>query len=191
MNDEGLADAAAANPFVYPDFTQELVRGRPTLLRPPRRDRCRPDRIFPVLSERACVGSGRRHLGRGPVSDEPRAPNPAKHSRVQDASKRLDRDQVRSREPGNGDHVYPPVQTVPARGGRQCSADVPVYRGITGLTQRLAGELVQQRNEPTGVPGVISESRRSRSDSRDSSESSGRICTWSQPNTRPSKCRRP
>ena len=25
MNDEGLADAAAANPFVYPDFTQELV----------------------------------------------------------------------------------------------------------------------------------------------------------------------
>src|SRR5437773_665695 len=35
-----------------------LVRRRPTLLRPPRRDRCRPDRIFPVLPERACVGSG-------------------------------------------------------------------------------------------------------------------------------------
>jgi hypothetical protein len=26
MNDEGLADATAANPFVYPDFTQQLVR---------------------------------------------------------------------------------------------------------------------------------------------------------------------
>ncbi len=25
MNDEGLADAAAANPFTYADFTQELV----------------------------------------------------------------------------------------------------------------------------------------------------------------------
>src|SRR5712691_13474097 len=32
-----------------------------------------------------------------------------------------------------------------------------------------------KRNEPTGVPGRISESRRSRSDNRDSSESSGRI----------------
>jgi hypothetical protein len=27
MNDEGLADAKAANPFVYPDFTQELIQG--------------------------------------------------------------------------------------------------------------------------------------------------------------------
>ena len=27
MNDEGLADAAAANPFVYPDFTQVTVTG--------------------------------------------------------------------------------------------------------------------------------------------------------------------
>jgi len=25
MNDEGLADAKAANPFVYPEFTQELA----------------------------------------------------------------------------------------------------------------------------------------------------------------------
>ena len=25
MNDEGLADVEAANPFVYPDFTQQLV----------------------------------------------------------------------------------------------------------------------------------------------------------------------
>ena len=25
MNDEGLADAAAASPFVYPDFTQEVA----------------------------------------------------------------------------------------------------------------------------------------------------------------------
>ena len=25
MDDEGLADAGAANPFVYPDFTLELV----------------------------------------------------------------------------------------------------------------------------------------------------------------------
>ena len=35
--------------------------------------------------------------------------------RVQDASKRLERDQIRSREPGNGDHVYPPVQTAMLR----------------------------------------------------------------------------
>ena len=28
MSDEGLADVGAANPFVYPDFTQELVRRR-------------------------------------------------------------------------------------------------------------------------------------------------------------------
>jgi len=96
---------------------------------------------------------GRRHLGRGSVSGEPRAPNPAQHSRVQDASKRLDRDQIRSREPGNGDHVYPLVQTVPARGARQCRADEPVYRGIAGLAQRLAGKLVQQKertNESAG-----------------------------------------
>jgi hypothetical protein len=38
MNDEGLADARAANPFAYPDFTQESVwwgppRTRPSLLR--------------------------------------------------------------------------------------------------------------------------------------------------------------
>jgi hypothetical protein len=26
MNDEGLADAGAASPFVYPDFTQELIQ---------------------------------------------------------------------------------------------------------------------------------------------------------------------
>src|SRR3989475_2487061 len=32
MNDEGLADAKAANPFVYPDFTQE---SRSRLLRRP------------------------------------------------------------------------------------------------------------------------------------------------------------
>jgi len=54
MKNEGLADAATANPFVYPGITQELVRGRPTLLRPPRRDRCRPDKNF----------SGIHHIGR-------------------------------------------------------------------------------------------------------------------------------
>src|SRR5437660_12596847 len=53
------------------------------------------------------------------------------------------------------------------------------------------GNWYSKRNEPTGVPGVTSESRRSRSDSRDRSESSGRIGTWSQPNTRPRKYRRP
>jgi hypothetical protein len=30
MNDEGLADAAAASPFVYPDFTQEWFGGLAT-----------------------------------------------------------------------------------------------------------------------------------------------------------------
>jgi len=153
MNDEGLADAAAANPFVYPDFTQELVRGRPTLLRPPRRDRCRPDRIFPVLSERACVGSGRRHLGRGPVSDEPRAPNPAKHSRVQDASKRLDRDQVRSREPGNGDHVYPPSTdgTRSRWAPVQCRRTrVPWYYGSHSAPRRGIGTAKERTNGSAG-----------------------------------------
>ena len=29
MNDEGLADAKAANPLVYPDFTQEFDAGQP------------------------------------------------------------------------------------------------------------------------------------------------------------------
>src|SRR5712692_8761018 len=99
------------------------------------------------------VGSDDATLGRGTVSGEPRAPNPAKHSRVQDASKRLDREQIRSREPGNWDHVYPPVQTVPARGSRQCRADEPMYRGVAGLAQRLAGQLVQQKERPHGSAG--------------------------------------
>jgi len=33
MDDEGLAGAAAASPFVYPGFTQELVRQPPSALR--------------------------------------------------------------------------------------------------------------------------------------------------------------
>ena len=90
------------------------------------------------------MGAVGEHLGRGSVSGEPRAPNAAKHSRVQDASKRRDCYQIRSREPGNGDHVYPALQPVPAGGARQCRAHKPVHRGIAGLTQRLAGKLVQR-----------------------------------------------
>src|SRR6266849_1488907 len=50
--------------------------------------------------------------------------------------------------------VYPPVQTIPARGARQRRADVPVYRGIAGLAQRLAGKLVQQKERTNGSAGA-------------------------------------
>src|SRR5437660_11678222 len=56
------------------------------------------------------VATGGDHLGLGSVGGEPRAPNAAKHSRVQYASERRDSHQVRSRGPGNGDHVNTPVQ---------------------------------------------------------------------------------
>ena len=126
------------------------------------------------------------------MGGKPGAPNPAQHRRIQDeASKRFDRDQIGSCEPGHGTHVHPPVQTVPGRGARQRRADVPVHGGIAGLAQRLERELVQQKERAIAGAGVISESRRSRSDRRDSSDSSGRIGTRSQSNTRPRTCRTP
>src|SRR5690348_6555593 len=96
----------------------------------------------------AWVGSGDATLDSGTISGEPCAANPAKHGRVQDASKGLDREQIWSREPGYGKDVHAPVQTVPAPGARQRSAHVSVHGGIAGLAQRLAGELVEQEERP-------------------------------------------
>src|SRR5438876_7441168 len=95
----------------------------------------------------------RDDLGRGSVRGEPCAPDSPKHGRVQDASKRLDRDQIWSREPGDGAHVYSPVETVPAPGRRQCRADEPMYRGIADLGQRLAGKLIQREERTNGSAG--------------------------------------
>ena len=97
-----------------------------------------------------------------------------------------------SKYPGHGTDAHPPVQTVPGRGTRQRRTDVPVHRGISGLAQRLASEnWYSRRNGPSRCRGVISESRRSRSDRRDSSDCSGRTGARSQPNTRPRTCRTP
>jgi hypothetical protein len=105
--------------------------------------------------------------------------NPAKHRRIEnEAAKRLDREEIRAREPRNGAHVDPPVHPVSGRGARQRRAEESVHRRVAGLG-------------PSAVPGVISESRRSRSDRRASIDLSGDIRSRSHPNTRPRKNRRP
>jgi hypothetical protein len=69
------------------------------------------------------------------VSNKPRATNAAKHSWIQNATKWLDRDEVRAREPRHPADVDSPVQTVPARAAHQGSADEAVDSPVAGLTK--------------------------------------------------------
>src|SRR5437879_3698693 len=83
-----------------------------------------------LTSETACLQrirpSGGIHSAHAGVSNKPRATNAAQHGWIQNATKWLDRDEVRSREPRHSAEVDYPVQTVPVRATHQCSADETV-----------------------------------------------------------------
>src|SRR5205807_324214 len=83
-----------------------------------------------LTSETACLQrirpSGGIHSAHAVVSSKPRATNAAKHGWIQNATKWLDRDEVRSREPRHPADVDSPVQTVPVRATHQGSADETV-----------------------------------------------------------------
>src|SRR4029077_6491754 len=117
--------------------------------------------------------------------------NAAKHGWIQNATKWFDRDEVRSREPRHAADVDSPVQTVPVWAAHQGSTDEAVDRPVAGFTKRFSRKLIQDPKVAIqstwryfGVASVAFD-RRSRN------ESSGRLGSRSQPNTRPRKYRRP
>src|SRR5260370_5630831 len=77
------------------------------------------------------------------VSNKPRATNAAKHGWIQNATKWLDRDEVRSREPRHVADVYSPVQTVPVRAAHQGSADEAVDSPVASFTKCFSRKLIQ------------------------------------------------
>src|SRR2546428_11751004 len=80
-----------------------------------------------LTSETACLQrirpSGGIDSARAGVSNQPCATNAAKHGWIQNATKWLDRDEGRSREPPHAAGVDPPIQTGPPPAGHPSTAD--------------------------------------------------------------------
>src|SRR5215472_16536293 len=121
------------------------------------------------------------------VSSNPRATNAPKHCWIQNAARWFDRNEVRSRKPRRTSDVDPPIQNVPVWAAHQGGADETVDGLVAGFTKRFSRKLVQDPKVPSREPGAISELHRSRRDRRSRNESSGRIGSRSQPNTRPKR----
>ena len=119
------------------------------------------------------------------VSSNPRATNAAKHCWIQKATKWFDRNEVGSRNPRHAADVRPNTKrTRLCCSPRRCRLNRG--RSCCGFHEApIPGNWYKTQKCPSRVPGVISESRRSRSDSRCKNESSGSIGSRSQPNTRP------
>jgi hypothetical protein len=121
------------------------------------------------------------------VSSNPRATNAAKHCWIQNEAKWFDRNEVQSRKPRRATDVDRPIQNVTVWAAHRAVQMKPWTVLLRASRSASPGNWYKTQKCPSRVPGVISESHRSRCDRRSKNESFGRIGSRSQPNTHPKR----